>query len=88
MGVMLGQFKEKHYTLATSEAGTLSFYSDWRSIDTWGLNNSWIAHHGTITEPMLEHENPEVIVFRCSFSPIVPPSQYPNWRFQKLGLQW
>ena len=55
------------------------FYSEWRTIDTWGLNNSWIAHHGTITESMLENEKPEVILFHCSFSPLVPPSQNPNW---------
>jgi hypothetical protein len=81
LGVMLGQFKDKHYTLATSEAGLVPFYSEWRTIDTWGLNNSWIAHHGTITESMLENENPEVIMFHCSFSPLVPPSQNPYWPF-------
>jgi hypothetical protein len=76
MGVMLSQFKQKHYTLATSEAGLLCFYSDWRSIDTWGLNESWIAHHGTITDSMLENANPEVIIFHAYFSPIV---QSPYW---------
>ena len=79
LGVMLGQFKDKHYTLATSEAGMVPLYSEWRTIDTWGLNNSWIAHHGTITESMLENENPEVIMFHCSFSPLVPPYQNPSW---------
>jgi len=85
MGVMLGQFKEKHYTLATSEAGLLCLYSEWRSIDTWGLNDSWIAHHGTITESILEHANPEVIIFHASFSPIVQPIQSPYPMSAKWG---
>jgi hypothetical protein len=80
-GMVLGQFKDKHYTLATSEAGLLPFYSEWRSIDTWGVNDSWIAHHGTITESYLERANPEVIVFHASFSPIVQPSQDASWPF-------
>jgi hypothetical protein len=80
-GVVLGQFKDKHYTLATSETGLLPFYSEWRAIDTWGLNDSWIAHHGTITESYLEREHPEVIVFHASFSPIVQPSQDGSWPF-------
>jgi hypothetical protein len=81
LGVMLRPFKDKHYTLATSKAGLLAFYSEWRTIDTWELNNSWIAHHGTITESMLEQENPEVIIFHASFSPVLQPSQNLSWPF-------
>jgi hypothetical protein len=32
-------------TLATSEAGRLPYYSDWRTIDLWGLNTPEFAHH-------------------------------------------
>ena len=86
IGMMLGQFKNKHYTLATSESGLIPLYSEWRTLDTWGLNDSWIAHHGTITKSVLERENPDVIIFRCSFSPIVPPYEDPSWDFGRAWL--
>ena len=82
-GVVLAQFKDKHYTLATTEAGLLPFYSEWRAIDAWGLNDSWVAHHGAISESYLEHENPELIAFHASFSPIVPSWQNPSWPFPR-----
>jgi hypothetical protein len=83
IGLMLGEFKDKHYTLATSEAGLMAYYSEWRTIDTWGLNDTWIAHHGTISQATLEREKPDVIFFACAFSPIVRPTPTPNWEFSK-----
>ncbi len=80
-GVVLRQFKDEHYTLATSEAGLIPFYSEWRAVDTWGLNDSWIAHHGTISPTFLASQRPEVLVFHASFSPIVAPSQDGSWPF-------
>jgi arabinofuranosyltransferase len=50
------------YVLATTEAGLLPLYSEWTTIDTWGLNDPWIAHHhGQITEDYLGRWHPDVI---------------------------
>jgi hypothetical protein len=59
---VLGEYSDKGYTIATSEAGLLPLYSHWRAIDTWGLNDQWIAHNGGITTEYLERYKPEVIV--------------------------
>jgi hypothetical protein len=51
---MLSEFQGNGYVIATSEAGLLPFYSNWNAIDTWGLNDEWIAHHGEITAGYLD----------------------------------
>jgi hypothetical protein len=61
--------------MATSESGLLPLYSRWAALDTWGLNDSWIAHHGTITEEYLDRSRPHLIVFHEFFSPLVPPRE-------------
>ncbi len=66
----LSKYKNKNYTLATTEAGLLSFYSGWKSIDTWGLNDKWIAHNGMVTEAYLYKYKPQLIVFHASFTPL------------------
>ncbi len=56
--------------MATSEAGLLPLYSQWNAIDTWGLNDEWIAHHGEITADYLDRYKPELIIFHAHFSPL------------------
>jgi arabinofuranosyltransferase len=68
---MLSSYSSKNYTMATTEAGLLPLYSKWRDIDTWGLNDAWIAHHGQITADYLDAYKPELIMFHASFSPLV-----------------
>ncbi len=70
---MLSAYRDKGYVMATSEAGLLPFYSGWYAIDTWGLNDPWIAHHGEITAEYLERYRPHLIVFHAYYSPLVPP---------------
>lgn len=60
VGLALSRFSHG-YTMATTEAGQLPLYSGWRTVDTWGLNDSWVAHHG-LTEEYLERNHPAVIV--------------------------
>lgn len=79
VALMLHEYRDRGYTLATTEAGLLPLYSDWRVIDVWGLNDPWIAHHGGITESYLERQNPELIVFHEWFSPISPPAGGGPW---------
>ncbi len=58
-------------TMVTTEAGLLPLYSGWRAIDAWGLNDSWIAHHG-LSDEYLERNHPALIV--------VASGAWPRWR--------
>lgn len=74
------QFYEKNnYTIATSEAGLIPFYSKWRAIDTLGLNDSWIAHNGVITSEYLDRYKPEIIMLHDAISLIAPET----WKARK-----
>jgi len=78
--MILRDYRDRGYTLATTEAGLLPLYSQWRSIDAWGLNDAWIAHNGIITEAYLESNAPAVIVFHAFYSPIwSPKADRGNW---------
>lgn len=66
------QYADKKYTIATTEAGLLPLFSGWMAVDTWGLNDVWIAQNGGITAEYLEQANPEIIMFHADFSPVAP----------------
>jgi len=90
IAVMLSEYADRGYTIATTEAGLLPLYSRWRAIDTWGLNDQWIAHNGVITQEYLEQREPDIIVFHGFFSPLHPPSSElsgSSWSRQVLRLQ-
>ena len=63
IGKLLHRYSDRGYTVATSEAGLIPFYSKWNAVDTWGLNDKWIAHNVKINEGYLELIKPEVISF-------------------------
>ena len=73
MGKLLANYRGKGYVLATTEAGLLPYYSGWAAIDTWGLNDQWIAHNGEVTAQYLDRYQPHVIAFHAYYSPLVPP---------------
>ena len=78
VAIALSHFGDRKYTLATTEAGLLPLYSQWRAVDTWGLNDEWIAHNGGVTPQYLAQQNPDVIVFHD-----VPSSPLgPRWNKQ------
>jgi hypothetical protein len=66
---ILSNYKDKHFTIATTESGLLPLYSHWKALDTWGLNDQWIAHNGGITEEYLGSFQPHIIMFHENFSP-------------------
>jgi len=72
---MLHDYAGRGYMLATTEAGLLPLYSGWRVIDTWGLNDAWIARHGAVTAEYLDRSAPEVIMVHAFFSPITRPQR-------------
>ena len=87
---VLSQYKNNNYLLATTEAGLLPFYSKWKAIDTWGLNDQWIAHHGPITSSYLEKRMPDVLMFHAFFSPSTehsPNVQLPIY-LRGVDKQW
>jgi arabinofuranosyltransferase len=79
VAVMLSGYKDTGLRLATSEAGLLPLYSRLRSVDTWGLNDQWIAHHGRITEEYLRNFDPHIIMFHAYFSPIASSNRHDEW---------
>jgi arabinofuranosyltransferase len=68
---ILSDYRHKKYSIAISEAGLIPLYSGWRALDTWGLNDQWIAHHGRVTDAYLSSFDPDVIMFYAYFSPVV-----------------
>lgn len=72
VAMILRDYRDEGYTLAVTEAGLLSLYSEWKTIDMWGLNDQWIAHNGEITVSYLESHQPDIIMFAGDFTPIVP----------------
>lgn len=73
MGKMLSEYRGKGYVIATTEAGLLPYYSGWAAIDTWGLNDQFIAHNGKLTPEYLDQYKPHIIMFHDYYSPLVPP---------------
>jgi hypothetical protein len=57
----------------TTEAGLLPYYSGWTAVDTWGLNDQFIAHNGGLTVEYLDQYKPHIIMFHDYYSPLVPP---------------
>ncbi|HET6846925.1 MAG TPA: hypothetical protein VFH29_08815 [Anaerolineales bacterium] len=89
---LLAEYRGRGYVIATSEAGLLPLYSGWNAIDTWGLNDAWIAQNGEVTPEYLDRYRPELLVFHAYFSPLVPPRDNPkdlanDWHRMTLVLK-
>lgn len=72
MAQMLADYRGKGYVIAVTEAGLLPYYSGWDAVDTWGLNDQFIAHNG-LTVEYLDSKKPHIIMFHDYYSPLVPP---------------
>jgi hypothetical protein len=66
MARMLNEYSGSGYTMATTEAGLLPYYSEWSAIDVYGYNDPWIAHHG-LSEEYLADRHPELVVIAGTF---------------------
>ncbi len=78
VAMVLRDYREKGYVLAATEAGLLPYYSGWRAVDPWGLNDPWVARHG-VTEEYLDRFRPHVVMFHAYFSPLVEPVARNEW---------
>ncbi|MCC6259678.1 MAG: hypothetical protein IT311_02350 [Anaerolineales bacterium] len=73
MAKFLAEYRDRGYVIATTEAGLLPYYSGWTALDTWGLNDQFIAHNGKLTTAYLDQYKPQIIMFHDYYSPLVPP---------------
>ena len=65
LAARLKPYAGKNYTIVVTEAGDLPFYSEWRAIDAFGLNDAYVAHHGKLlTAEYLDTYRPEIISYR------------------------
>ena len=87
-GIMLRAFRDRGYTIATSEAGIIPLYSEWRAIDTWGLNDPEITARG-INAAMLDRARPQVIMFNrnAAGKNLPEPDLDRVWLDMSLALQ-
>ncbi|MEM6344925.1 MAG: hypothetical protein AAF927_13625 [Bacteroidota bacterium] len=63
VGKILAQFSDQNYKLATTEAGLLPFYSGWPTMDTWGLNDQYIAHNPPLNTQYLIEWQPDIVCY-------------------------
>ena len=60
----LAPLKGRDYTMAVTEAGTLPYFSGWRTIDAWGLNDAHIMHDPNgMTDAYLDESRPAIIMY-------------------------
>jgi hypothetical protein len=55
------------HTIATTEAGLLPFYSGWRAVDLFGLNDRAIARAGSFDDEYLARYHPDIIMIATRF---------------------
>lgn len=73
IGAALHTYADRGYTLMATEAGWLPFFSDWRAIDPFGLNDEQVAHAG-LSLAYLDAVQPDVIMYHE-----VPDPYPPRW---------
>jgi hypothetical protein len=66
----------KGYTMVVTEAGALPFYSEWQTIDGFGLNDTYVAHHHHLSNEYLDQFHPEIIM--AHYDSVIPAEFAPN----------
>lgn len=74
IALLLQRYADRGYALATTEAGLLPLYSQWRTLDTFGLNDTAIAHRGHLADDDLERYSPAVVMWHDYGSVAQPPA--------------
>jgi hypothetical protein len=85
VALALAPLAPRGLTMAVTEAGLLPFYSGWRAVDTWGLNDPEIARRG-LTRRRLEREAPDLIQFH-GFTVRPSPASGTAWE-RMTGTLW
>jgi arabinofuranosyltransferase len=66
----------KGYTMVVTEAGALPFYSQWQTIDGFGLNDAYVAHHHHLSNEYLDQFHPEIIM--AHYDSVIPAEFAPD----------
>ncbi len=74
IGLALHPYADKGYTIVVSEAGWIPYFSEWRAIDSFGLNDEYITHHGLTTD-YLDSVKADIIMYHEVENP-----NPPRWR--------
>jgi arabinofuranosyltransferase len=86
IAVGLSRYEDRHYTLVATEAGVIPYFSRWRVIDGWGLNDAEIVHNPQgMTAGYLDQNHPAIIMmyapsddmadFRRIWKGLPPPAE-------------
>ncbi|HEX5131869.1 MAG TPA: hypothetical protein VFX92_05220 [Candidatus Krumholzibacteria bacterium] len=73
VAIKLREYGTDH-TIATTEAGLLPFYSGWRAIDLFGLNDRVIARAGSFDDEYLANYHPDVIMLATTLPVNMTPT--------------
>ncbi len=71
IGEALAPFADKGYTVVATEAGWIPYFSRWRAIDPFGLNDEYVAHHG-LDFAYLDQQEPAIIMYHQVKNPHPP----------------
>ena len=71
IGAALAPYADKGYTVVASEAGWIPFFSRWRAIDSFGLNDEHITHEG-LSFAYLDSVQPDIIMYHDVAHPNPP----------------
>ncbi len=71
IGTALEPYADKGYTVVASEAGWIPFFSRWRAIDPFGLNDEYITHQG-LSFDYLDSVHPDIIMYHDVADPDPP----------------
>ena len=71
IGAALEPYADKGYTVVASEAGWIPFFSRWRAIDPFGLNDEHITHEG-LSFDYLDSVQPDIIMYHDVDNPNPP----------------
>jgi arabinofuranosyltransferase len=79
LGKRLHDYADRRYALATTEAGRLPYFSGWRTLDSYGLNDPDIATHG-LTFDHWEEYSPDLVLIHPPYdwNPFTDPSPKRN----------
>ncbi len=71
IGRALAPFADRGYTVVASEAGWIPYFSGWRAIDPFGLNDEYVTHHG-LDFDYLDAQHSDVIMYHQVKDPHPP----------------
>lgn len=64
VAIALQAYKDRNYVIAVTEAGTVPYFSDWRAVDLYGLNDPEIVHNPKgLTESYLQQRDPAIFFY-------------------------